>query len=58
MEPISWKLKWNLLIFQENHDTEIYLKILTNMLPEMRSITDETLLLKWTIQYLIWRLTH
>ena len=33
--------KWILNIFEENLDTEMYLKILTDMLPEMRSFTDK-----------------
>ena len=40
---ISKKGKWTRHIFEEHLDTDMYLKILTNMLPKMRSITDENI---------------
>ena len=43
---INWKWKWTLHIFEENLYTEMYLTILTDMLPEMRSITDENIVIQ------------
>ena len=42
----------------ENLDTELHLKILTNILPEMKSIIDKNILIKMDMQEPIGRLTH
>ena len=43
---IIWRGKWTLHIFEENLDTEMYLKILTDMLPEKKRITDENIVIQ------------
>ena len=45
MDQISRKAKRTLHIFLENLDAEFYLKILTDMLPEMRNITDQNIVI-------------
>ena len=44
--------------FSENLDTEMYLKILTDMLPEMRSITDENIVIQIDNAKVYWSIIH
>ena len=43
---ISYRGKWTLYVFEENLDTNIYLKILTESLAELNEIADKKILLQ------------